>query len=102
LSPAYALRDELHARGASVTIEDPHYADDELRAAGFEPGRAASSSVVVLNTAHREFARPDFAAWRNAGVDVVLDGRNAWNQADVEATGLLYFGIGRPSRVEGR
>ena len=66
-SPAYALRDELSKRGARVTIEDPYYTDEELRSAGFAPGTAESAQLVVLNTAHREFAHPDFAAWRKAG-----------------------------------
>jgi hypothetical protein len=58
------------------------------------------AQVVVLNTAHKEFATPDFVAWRRAGVEVVLDGRNLWQRYDVEATGILYFGIGRSSRCE--
>jgi UDP-N-acetyl-D-mannosaminuronate dehydrogenase len=100
LSPTYALRDELRRRGAVVTMEDPHYTDAELRAAGFEPGTAQRASVVVLSTAHDEFAHPDFRAWRQAGVEVVLDGRNLWNQEEAEACGILYFGIGRSSRCE--
>jgi nucleotide sugar dehydrogenase len=100
LSPAYALRDELAKRGARVTIEDPYYAAEELRSAGFVPGTAEGAQVVVLNTAHREFAHPDFAAWRKAGVEVVLDGRNLWERYKVESFGLHYFGIGRSSTLE--
>jgi nucleotide sugar dehydrogenase len=101
-SPAYALRDHLRQRGAIVTMEDPHYTDDELRKAGFEPGRAVDANAVVLNTAHKEFANPDFVSWRKAGVEVALDGRNLWKQDEVEAAGILYFGIGRSSRAEQR
>lgn len=99
-SPTYALRDELQRLGARVTLEDPYYSNEELRDAGFEPGSADRARVVVLSTAHKEFADPDFAAWRKAGVDVVLDGRNFWNQHEAEAAGVLYFGIGRSSRAE--
>jgi len=102
LSPAYALRDHLRQRGARVTIEDPHYTDEELRAAGFEPAAATGANAVVLNTAHREFAHQDFVAWRAAGVEVLLDGRNLWDQDEVEAAGILYFGIGRSARGEQR
>ncbi len=101
-SPAYALRDELRHRGALVTMEDPHYTDEELRKAGFEPGTVEMARVVVLSTAHEEFAHPDFLAWRKAGVEVLLDGRNFWNQGEAEAAGMLYFGIGRSSRPERR
>jgi nucleotide sugar dehydrogenase len=99
-SPTYALRDELQRSGARITLEDPYYSNEELRGAGFEPGSADRARVVVLSTAHKEFADPDFAAWRKAGVEVVLDGRNFWNQHEAEAAGVLYFGIGRSSRVE--
>jgi UDP-N-acetyl-D-mannosaminuronate dehydrogenase len=99
-SPAYALRDHLLKVGATVTIDDPYYSDAELRQAGFDRGSAATSSVIVLNTAHREYAHPDFAAWRRAGVEAVLDGRNLWNQGEVERSDILYFGIGRSSRTE--
>jgi nucleotide sugar dehydrogenase len=100
LSPAYALRDGLRKRGAIVTIEDPYYTDAELRAAGFEPAAAFGAKVIVLNTAHREFAKPDLSTWRASGVEVVLDGRNLWNQEEVEASGIVYFGIGRSSLSE--
>jgi len=99
-SPSYALRDELKRLGAIITIEDPHYTDEELRIAGFEPATINTACVVVLSTAHKEFAEPDFIAWRKMGVEVILDGRNFWNQHKAEEAGILYFGIGRSSRKE--
>ncbi len=99
-SPAYTLRDELTRQGARFTLEDPYYSKEEIEQAGFEIGTVEEAEAVVLNTAHPEFTRPDFAAWRAAGVEAVLDGRNAWDREAAEAAGLLYFGIGRPSRVE--
>lgn len=99
-SPAYGLRDDLLRRGAHVTLEDPYYSDDELRVAGFVPGATTGAQVVVLNTAHSQFAAPDFQAWRGAGVEVVLDGRNLWDRYTVESAGLAYFGIGRSSLLE--
>jgi nucleotide sugar dehydrogenase len=94
-SPAYTLRSELQRAGADVTISDPFYTDDELRVAGFRPARPDGAKVVILNTAHDEFAAPDFEAWRRGGVEVVLDGRNFWHQGTVEHAGLMYLGIGR-------
>jgi nucleotide sugar dehydrogenase len=99
-SPAYPLRDELLRQGARVTLGDPHYSEAEIRLAGFEPGHPEEARVVVLNTAHPQFADPDFAAWRRHGVEVVLDGRNLWDPRAAEAAGLLYFGIGRAARLE--
>jgi len=100
LSPAYALRDDLLKRGALVTIEDPHYTNEELRSAGFAPGAVDGAKLVILNTAHPEFSEPDFAAWRKSGVEVLLDGRNVWERYRVESFGLHYFGIGRSSVLE--
>lgn len=99
-SPAYALQNELRKRGAIVTIEDPNYTENELRQAGFTPGKAEVARVLVLNTAHDDFAHPDFIALRAAGVEALLDGRNFWDQQEAEAAGIRYFGIGRPSRLE--
>lgn len=96
-SPAFMLRDRLFELDARVTIEDPYYAAEEICSAGFEPGTSLGGAVVILNTAHPEFANVDFKAWRASGVEAVLDGRNLWNQNAVEAVGLLYFGIGRSS-----
>ena len=100
LSPAYALREHLQKLDAVVTLEDPCYTKEEIHAAGFEHGSAENAQLVVLNTAHKEFATPDFAAWRRTGVEAVLDGRNLWQRYEVEAAGLLYFGIGRSARCE--
>lgn len=100
LSPAYALRDHLQQRGAIATIEDPLYSPEELRAAGFEPATVEEATLVVLNTAHDEFAHPNFESWREAGVEAVLDGRNMWDRDTVESADILYFGIGRSSRSE--
>jgi len=99
-SPAFALRDRLLELGAHPTIEDPYYVADEIRSAGFIPGSALGAPVVVLNTAHPEFENIDFQAWRRAGVEALLDGRNIWPQAVAEAAGLIYFGIGRSSELE--
>ena len=99
-SPAYALRNYLLKCDARVTIEDPFYTPSEIRAAGFEPGVVNGAAIVVLNTAHAEFRTPDFRAWRSHGVEVVLDGRNAWDRGPVESAGLIYFGIGRSARNE--
>lgn len=100
-SPAYDLRDALVQRTAHVTLSDPYYGDQEIRDCGFEPGCPERAELIVLNTAHAEFVEPDFAAWRQSGVEAVLDGRNLWKQDIAESAGLLYFGIGRSARAEG-
>jgi nucleotide sugar dehydrogenase len=97
LSPAYDLRDVIARAGAQVTLEDPCYSPDEIRAAGFTPARAGRDPLdaVVLNTAHPEFADPDFRAWAASGVKAVVDGRNLWSPQAAGNAGLAYLGVGR-------
>lgn len=99
-SPAYALWSELLDQGAFPTISDPYYTSEEILSLGLTPGIAEGSNLVVLNTAHPEYATPNFIAWKDSGVEVVLDGRNLWNRGDVENSGVIYFGIGRSARIE--
>lgn len=95
-SSAYPLGDALRARGAVVTIEDPMYSDEELRAQGFDTARVGIDSLdaVLLNTAHSAFKAPDFGAWHRSGIRAVVDGRNCLDRAAVEKAGLRYLGVG--------
>ena len=97
-TPARPLRDVLLERGAIVTIEDPFYTDDELRQVGYEPARAGEDDLdaVILNTAHQAFADPDFARWRQTGIQAVVDGRNLWKPEAARTAGLIYLGVGTP------
>jgi nucleotide sugar dehydrogenase len=97
-SPAVPLQEELRAAGATVTLEDPLYSPAELKSKGFESRSIQNGSVdaVILNTAHPQFADPDFRAWRARGVQAVLDGRAFWSREQATAAGLTYLGIGMP------
>ncbi len=96
-STAYPLREALTERGAIVTIEDPFYSDEELRQSGFEPASAGRDPMdaVILNAAHTAFRAPDFARWRAAGIQAVVDGRRGWDRARAEEAGLIYLGVGQ-------
>ncbi len=95
-SPAGPLRDALAAAGASVTLDDPLYGPQELAERGFAAGApgAPGQIAVVLNTAHPEYATPDFTRWKTNGLKAVLDGRHLWKRAEVEAAGLTYLEVG--------
>ena len=100
-SPAFLLRDELRRRGAEVFLHDPLYSETEIRAHGFTPGSLQAASmpeVLMLNTAHRPYLTLDFSDLRRRGAQVVTDGRNMWDPGEVRSSGLMYLGIGRPSR----
>jgi perosamine synthetase len=98
-STAFRLRDALVTRGADVCLHDPYYDEAEIRRQGFEPGSLRDSpvpEVVILNTAHPEYLKIDFAQLHRRGARVVVDGRTAWDAERVSAAGLHYIGIGRP------
>ena len=100
-SPAFLIRDALVRHGADVRLHDPLYSDDELRAHGFEPGKIKEQpapEIVILNTAHPQYASVNFVSLATAGVRVICDGRNFWNEEDVRRAGLKYVGIGVPDQ----
>jgi UDPglucose 6-dehydrogenase len=96
------LAARLQADGARVQAYDP-VAEDEARTLmlGVDFADSALAAIegadaVVLVTEWPEFAALDFAevAGRMRG-NVVVDGRNFFDRASVEAAGLTYEGIGR-------
>ncbi len=95
-SPATPLRDALAAAGAEVTLDDPLYTPEELEERGFTAAAAGApgQAAVILNTAHPQYAKPDFARWKSNGLKAVLDGRHLWNRAEVEGAGLIYLEVG--------
>ena len=106
-APAVALINELHAAGATVRAHDPiaMSAARTLFASGitfhddiYEPMDGADA--LVLATEWNEFKNIDFArvASRLRG-NIVIDGRNVFDPAKVNAAGLDYYGVGRPIQI---
>ena len=57
-----------------MTVHDPMYSDDELRALGFEPHTlGAEVDLAVLQSDHAEYR--DLSSEDLPGVKVVVDGR---------------------------
>lgn len=95
-SPAYSLKTALEARNAKVALHDPMFTPDEIQKHGFEPGRPDGQDIIILNTAHPEYAKLDFARLAKAGTKIILDGRDFWTQTDVENHGIKYLCIAHP------
>lgn len=101
-SSAFLLQEALRERQASVGLHDPHYAREEIVSLGFRPGsldERPAPELLILNTAHRAFAKLDFNRLRRRGAKAVLDGRNFWDPEKVRRAGLFYMGIGRGPAV---
>lgn len=92
-SGAFALRDALEGRGASVVAHDPLFSDDELRAHGFTPwttGEPVDAAVVQAD--HHEYETLDAA--QLPGLRVAVDGRGVLDAA--RFPGVPVRRIGRP------
>ena len=97
-SPAFLIQKKLLQSRAIVSLHDPLYSDNELRAHGFSPGSWTEDpvpEVLIANTAHHKYRDLDFAKLATHGVQAVLDGCNCWAPDSVRKHGIFYMGIGR-------
>ncbi len=97
-SPAFAVREILQSKNCEIRLHDPLYTPDEIHFHGFDPAENLDDgwpTILILNTAHREYAHLDFARLASTGVQAVLDGRNLWEPDAVRAAGIACMGVGR-------
>jgi UDP-N-acetyl-D-mannosaminuronate dehydrogenase len=81
-SGAFALRDELVGRGASVFAHDPMFSDDELVGLGFAPlGSDTVVDATVVQADHVEYRALDDSMRGRLGL--LIDGRDMGIDADV-------------------
>ena len=99
------LLQQLWDAGARVRAYDPEAIEEARRIFGerddlalcISAGEALEGAdALVVVTEWKQFRSPDFALLKKAVRDqVVFDGRNLYEPAEVEAAGLAYYGIGR-------
>jgi UDPglucose 6-dehydrogenase len=99
------LLPQLWDAGAKVRAYDPEASHEAQRVFGdrddlvhCDSAMAAlqGADALIVVTEWKQFRSPDFAAVKKAlGDQVIFDGRNLYAPADVEATGIAYYGIGR-------
>lgn len=92
-SGVFPVVDALTALGAHPRVHDPLYADDELRALGFEPfAMGGPADVVIIQTDHahyRALSAADFL-----GARLLVDGRNVTDPAAWKGTPRMVVGGG--------
>jgi UDPglucose 6-dehydrogenase len=101
-APSIVLASRLQAEGAEVTAWDPVAKPNELlrgvdvRETPLEAVRDADAAVIVTEWPElRDLASADvLEAMRG---NLIVDGRNLLDPADVRAAGFVYEGVGRPS-----
>ena len=91
--------------GAQVRAFDPeatHEAQrifgerDDLTLCEHAPDALQGADALVVVTEWKQFRSPDFAKLQRTLKDaVVFDGRNLYDPAEIEASGVAYYGIGR-------
>jgi UDPglucose 6-dehydrogenase len=99
------LLQQLWDAGARVRAYDPEAMDETRRIFGERDDLVLCASAstalqgadaLVVVTEWKQFRSPDFAKLKQALADgVVFDGRNLYEPAEAEATGLAHYGIGR-------
>jgi UDP-glucose/GDP-mannose dehydrogenase family, UDP binding domain len=79
-SGVFPTVEALKAEGATVTVHDPIYSDEELRSLGFEPHTLGSDvDLAVLQSDHAEYRR--LSAKDIPGVKVIVGGRRILDDA---------------------
>ncbi len=92
-SPSFEIVRLLEKMGADLRVYDPFVAGQSN--ADSLGGLTRGAAAIVLATAHREFVNMDLEELKDAGVKVIIDGRNCLNKEKCEELGLVYRGIGR-------
>ena len=95
-SGVFPTVDALEAEGATVTVHDPMYTDDELRALGFEPYRFGTGvDLAILQADHAEYY--DLSSEDVPGVKVVVDGRRVIDAGRFPDATVIVVGSGSQS-----
>jgi nucleotide sugar dehydrogenase len=81
----------LEQRGAEVLVHDPLYADDELRALGFEPYAIGDEAeIAIVQTDHADYRT--LSPTQIPGVKLLVDGRNVSDAALWAGTPRIVVG----------
>jgi nucleotide sugar dehydrogenase len=94
LSSTLLLAEALEGRGARVLVHDPLFTHQEIYALGLTATALPPEEpveAVILQADHAEYRALDLTQF---GCRVVLDGRRALDQGQVEAAGIRYLAIG--------
>ncbi|MGI9516614.1 MAG: UDP-glucose dehydrogenase family protein [Pirellulaceae bacterium] len=103
-APALVLIDRLLERGATVRVFDPEAMEnvreeygDKLQYSNRSIDALKGADVLVINTEWDMFRHPDFNEIKAMMAEpVIFDGRNLYDNRQMEKLGFTYYSIGRP------
>ncbi len=104
LAPSLTVIDELTAAGVTVCVYDPVAMDECRRRVGDRVEYARDmyaatdfADAIVMLTEWKQFRLPSWSVVRKAmSGNVIVDGRNIYDPAELAAEGFVYLSIGRP------
>ncbi len=104
-SPAIAIVQALCNEGAEVAVYDPKAMEraqcvlqDKVQYAKSAYDACSGAHAMIVLTDWQEFAELDLALVRRAlRHPIVIDGRNLFRREHMQAAGLQYYSIGRPT-----
>ncbi|HEV3383367.1 MAG TPA: UDP-glucose/GDP-mannose dehydrogenase family protein [Gemmata sp.] len=107
-APALTLIDQLLAAGVKVRVHDPEAManvrelyGDKLYYADRPYGALEGADGLAIVTEWPEFRNPNFLVMKQLLTGaVIFDGRNLYDQKQMESLGFIYYGIGRGRRVK--
>ncbi|MFC8922701.1 nucleotide sugar dehydrogenase [Cellulosimicrobium sp. NPDC057127] len=92
-SGVFPTVEALRAQGATVSVHDPLYDDDELRRLGLEPyAYGTPVDVAIVQTDHAEYR--DLGPDRLPGVRLLVDGRRVTDATRWAGTPRVVLGLG--------
>jgi len=98
-TPAATLVSVLEAKGATITIHDPHVSEWEFGSHKMEKdlnNAVQDADCLVLVTKHREYTELNLESLKDLMRTLVfVDGRNVLDEDDVKAKGFEYRAIGK-------
>jgi UDPglucose 6-dehydrogenase len=111
-APSLALMDGIFARGGRVQAFDPqagiachllYEMREDLVISDSKESALDGADCLLICTEWKAFWSPDFDMVKNKlNNPVIIDGRNLYNPAHMEALGIEYYGIGRGHRLHGQ
>ena len=104
-APSLRVIDALLSQGVEVNVYDPEALDNLLARYGTEAGvfyhtnmyqAAQECDALLLMTEWPEFLSPDYKSLYDVmNRPLIIDGRNVFDKAILEAEGFDYIGVGR-------
>ncbi len=92
-SPYYEIVKELQKHKAEIISYDPHI----MRRSDVDSLEELleKSEAIIFVTNHKKFAEVNGSLLKKYDIKVIIDGMNALDKDDINASGVLYKGIGR-------